>query len=44
MEIEYLNKENRGALVLEMQPFPGLSVEETITDNMERLFKAWEIV
>jgi len=40
----YLNKVRRGALILEMTPFPGKSVEYTITDSFERLEKAWEMV
>lgn len=38
----YLDKDSRGALVLEMTPFPGKSVEYTINDSFERLEKAWE--
>lgn len=40
----YLNKENRGALVLEMRPMPDCSVEDTVSDSMNRLQKAWEMV
>ncbi len=44
LETGYLSEENRGALVIEMRPFPGSTVEETIEDNMERLNKAWQMV
>ena len=44
LETGYLNKENRGALVLEMRPMPNCSVEDTVSDSMNRLKKAWEMV
>jgi len=44
LKIGYLNKSRRGALILEMIPFPGKSVEYTIADSFERLIKAWEAV
>lgn len=44
LEVGYLNEENPGKLVLEIQPFPNRSPEETVTDNMRRLEKAWEII
>lgn len=40
----YLNKDARGALVLEMQPFPGSTPDETVADSFARLGKAWEMV
>lgn len=39
----YLNKEQRGALVLEMLPFPDMTVEETIRDSAKRLEEAWKL-
>lgn len=42
LKIGYLNKDKRGALVLEITPFPGKSVEYIINDSSERLEKAWE--
>ena len=39
----YLDKRRRGALVLEMQSFPGRTVEETISDSMRRLEEAWRL-
>ena len=44
LDIGYLNAENRGRLVLEMQPFPGKTVDETVQDNLQRLEKAWKLV
>ncbi len=40
----FLSEENPGNLVLEMTPWPGRSVEETIEDNFRRLDAAWEMV
>lgn len=44
LETEYLSKENRGSLLLEMKPFPDRTVEDTIADSMERLSRAWEMI
>ncbi|MFC1693148.1 sugar phosphate isomerase/epimerase family protein [Candidatus Latescibacterota bacterium] len=44
LEDGYLNREKRAPLVMEMQPFPGLTAEETIADTLERLEKAWDLV
>ena len=44
LDIGYLKEENRGRLVLEMQPFPGKTVDETVQDNLQRLEKAWKLV
>lgn len=44
LESGYLNNERRGALILEMQPFPNRSPDETIEDTMERLHNAWDMV
>jgi sugar phosphate isomerase/epimerase len=40
----FLNPGHRGSLVLEMTPWPGKSVEETIRDGFERLERAWRMV
>jgi len=37
----YLNREKRGSLVFEMQPYPGRSVEDTVSDQFDRLERAW---
>ncbi|MCU6792574.1 sugar phosphate isomerase/epimerase [Paenibacillus sp. WQ 127069] len=44
LSVGYLNKEERGALVLEMVPFPGETSEYTIQDNLGRLEEAWRLV
>lgn len=41
LDIGYLSKDKPGALVLEIQPFPGKTVDETVEDNMSRLAEAW---
>lgn len=40
----YLSKENRGDTVLELNPFPGLSQDESIADNFRRVNEAWSQV
>jgi len=44
LEIGFLSRENRGNLLIEMTPWPGRTVEETITDGFDRLNRAWEQV
>lgn len=44
LDIGYLSKESRGALVLEIKPFPGRTPDESVTDNFQRLDKAWAMV
>ena len=44
LEVGFLNKKYRGSTLLEMTPWPGRSVEDTIADNSERIQKAWEAV
>jgi len=41
LDIGYLSREDPKPLVLEMMPFPGKTVEETISDGMKRLEEAW---
>ncbi len=40
-DVGFLNPGHRGSLVLEMTPWPGKSVEETIADGFGRLNAAW---
>jgi len=40
----FLNPEDRGSLVVETTPWPGRTVEETITDAFDRLNAAWQEV
>ena len=42
-EVGYLNETNRGDVILEIQPFPGKSVEASLADNFARLETAWEL-
>lgn len=44
LDAGFLNKENRRGLVLEMQPFPGMTAEETVADQMQRLHNAWQMI
>jgi sugar phosphate isomerase/epimerase len=41
LDLGYLNRENRGALVFEMQPFPGKTPDQTVQDSLDRLYQAW---
>ena len=40
----FLNSNNRGSLLIEITPWPGKTIDETINDNLTRLDKAWEKV
>ncbi len=40
----YLKSGKKSSLVLEMQPFPGKTEEETVADNFQRLEEAWREV
>ena len=40
----FLNKKRRGNLLLEITPFPGKTVAETVSDNFRRLKDAWKRV
>lgn len=44
LEVGYLNPHNRGNLVIEMTPWPGLSVDDTVSDSIRRLEEAWRQV
>lgn len=44
LKVGFLSRENRGNLVIEMTPWPGKTVEETIADGFERLDSAWKEV
>jgi sugar phosphate isomerase/epimerase len=41
LDTGFLSTEKRGNLVIEMTPWPGKSVEETISDGFNRLQTAW---
>jgi sugar phosphate isomerase/epimerase len=44
LDCGYLNKRNRGNLLMEMTPFPNKSVNFTVKDNFTRLRQAWSKV
>ncbi len=43
-EVGYLDENNRKPLIMEMQPFPGETVEFTVEETYKRLHKAWESI
>ena len=42
LDAGFLSTENRGNLLIEMTPWPGRSVEQTIADGFGRLNAAWK--
>jgi sugar phosphate isomerase/epimerase len=40
-DLHYIGLGGRGTLTLEIRPFPGRTVEETVLDNFERVRQAW---
>jgi hypothetical protein len=44
LDVGFLNTDTRGDLLIEMTPWPGKTVEETVQDGFERLEQAWEMV
>lgn len=44
LKFGYLNKNERGPLVLEIRPYDNLSQEETVADNFMRLNEAWNLI
>jgi sugar phosphate isomerase/epimerase len=40
----FLSREKRGDVVLELNPFPGKSEDESVADNLARVEKAWRRV
>jgi len=43
-EVGFLDPENRGDLILELNPFPGRSEDESVADNLARVGRAWDQV
>ena len=43
-EVGYLDENDRKPLIMEMQPFPGETVEYTVAETYKRLHAAWEQV
>ena len=44
LEVGFLSQKQRRGLILEMTPWPGRTVEETVSDAMSRLQAAWDRV
>jgi sugar phosphate isomerase/epimerase len=44
LDVGFLNRESRGNLVVEMTPWPGKTVAETVADNFARIEEAWRRV
>jgi sugar phosphate isomerase/epimerase len=44
LDCGFLDRNNRGSLLLEMTPFPGKSVDFTVKDSFDRLERAWKSV
>jgi sugar phosphate isomerase/epimerase len=44
LEAGYLDRQRRPTLVIEAQPFPGRTPEQTIDDQLARLERAWKDV
>lgn len=40
-EVGFLQEENRGDTIIEMNPFPGRSEDDSVADNFERVNRAW---
>jgi sugar phosphate isomerase/epimerase len=43
-EVGFLDTKKRGDLVLELNPFPGRSEDESVADNLARVERAWDQV
>ncbi|MDR2674282.1 MAG: TIM barrel protein [Opitutaceae bacterium] len=41
LETGFLSAEKRGDVVLELNPFPGKTEDESVRDNLERVMRAW---
>jgi len=44
LDTGFLNPVNRGDLLVEINPFPGRSADESVADNFKRIREAWKIV
>jgi len=44
LDVGFLGRADRGDLVIEMTPWPGRTVEETVADSFRRLAEAWAAV
>lgn len=41
LEVGFFDKANRGDLIIELNPFPNLTEDESVADNFRRLDEAW---
>lgn len=41
IDVGFLQSANRGDLVIEINPFPGRSVDESVSDNLNRVEASW---
>jgi len=44
LEAGFLDRENRGDVIIELNAFPGVSEEESVSDNLRRVSEAWELL
>jgi sugar phosphate isomerase/epimerase len=44
LNVGFLSKASRGDVVLELNPFPGRSEDESVADNFKRVREAWQQV
>jgi sugar phosphate isomerase/epimerase len=44
LRVGFLSEAKRGSVILEVTPWPGKTVEETLDDNWGRIRRAWELV
>ncbi len=44
LQFGYLNKKDRGSLVLEIRPIDEMKQEELVADNFQRLHAAWNMI
>lgn len=44
LDVGYLSEQERGDLVIEMTPWPGRTVEQTVSNSLQRLEAAWNTV
>jgi sugar phosphate isomerase/epimerase len=44
LQTKFLNEQKRGDLIIEMNPFPGRSEDDSVADNLARVNDAWSKV
>ena len=43
LDVGYLSRADRGCVLLEARPWPGMSPEDSVMEQMDRLREAWEL-